>query len=61
MTLEFMVRFEDYRLAESLSPIEMESDNIRNIILQKRKKELLSRMSDELYQNAVDNNVFEIY
>ena len=57
----FMVRFEDYRLAESLSPIEMESDNIRNIILQKRKKELLSRMSDELYQNAVDNNVFEIY
>ncbi len=57
----FMVRFEDYRLAESLSPIEIESNHIKNIILQKRKMDLLSRMSDELYQNAVENKVFEIY
>lgn len=59
--LIYMVRFEDHLMAESVSPIEIESDNIKNIILLKRKKDLLSQMNADLYEKAVKEKVFEIY
>ena len=59
--LVYMVRFEDYLLKESISPIEIESDNIKNIILMKRKKDLLSQLNIDLYEKAVKEKVFEIY
>lgn len=59
--LDYLVRFEDYLMAESVSPIEIESDKIRNIILLKRKKDLLSQMNVDLYEKAVKEHVFEIY
>ena len=59
--LVYMVRFEDYLMEESVSPIEIEKDNIKNIILLKRKKELLSQMNVDLYEKAVKEHVFEIY
>ena len=57
----YLVRFEDYLLEESVSPLEIESDNIKNIILLKREKDLLSRLNEELYEKAVKEKVFEIY
>lgn len=57
----YMVRFEDYLMEESVSPIEIESDNIKNIILMIRKKELLSRMNVGLYDKALKEKAFEIY
>jgi hypothetical protein len=57
----YMVRFEDYLLKESLSPIEIESENIKNIVLLKRKKDLLSQLNVDLYEKAVKEKVFEIY
>ena len=57
----YMVRFVDYLLKESLSPIEIESENIKNIILLKRKKNLLSQLNVDLYEKAVKEKVFEIY
>ncbi|MBO6027452.1 MAG: hypothetical protein J6P73_09440 [Bacteroidales bacterium] len=59
--LVYLVRFKDYLLEESVSPLEIESDNIKNIILLKRKKELLSQMNVDLYEKAMKENVFEIY
>ena len=59
--LVYLVRFEDHLMAESVSPIEIESDNIKNIILLKRKKDLLSQMNIDLYERAVKEKVFEIY
>ncbi|MCR5014902.1 MAG: hypothetical protein K6A28_09065 [Bacteroidales bacterium] len=59
--LIYMVRFEDYLMEESISPIEMESDNIKNIILLKRQKNLLSQMNSDLYEKAEKENAFEIY
>ena len=57
----YMVRFIDFRIKESESPIEIEHDNIKNIILNKRKQELLRKMHDNLYEKAVRDNAFEIY
>lgn len=59
--LTYMVRFEDYLLEKSVSPLEIEREGIRNILLLKRKKELLSLMSSELYEKAKKEKVFEIY
>lgn len=57
----YMVRFEDYLMAESVSPIEIESENIKNIILLIREKDLLSKMNVDLYEKAVKEKAFEIY
>jgi len=59
--LVYMVRFEDYLMEESISPLEMESDNIKDIILMKRQKNLLTQMNNDLYEKAEMENVFEIY
>ena len=59
--LTYMVRFEDYLLEKSVSPIEIEREGIKNVLLLKRKKELLSRMNSELYEKAKKEKVFEIY
>ena len=59
--LVYMVRFEDYLMEESDSPIEMERENIKNIILLKREKSLLSQLNNDLYEKARKENVFEIY
>lgn len=57
----YLVRFEDYLMEKSVSPLEMESDNIKSIILLKRKKELLQQMNADLYERAKKEKVFEIY
>ena len=57
----YMVRFEDYLLEKSVSPIEIEAEGIKNIILLKRQKELLARMRTDLYEQAKREKVFEIY
>ena len=57
----YMVRFEDHLMEESVSPIEIVSDNIKNIILQKRKKDLISQMNVDLYEKVIKEKVFEIY
>lgn len=59
--LVYMLRFEDYLLEQSVAPIELEADGIRNIILLKRQKELLDRMHSDLYDQAKREKVFEIY
>ena len=42
-------------------PIEMEKDAVRSIILNIRKKELIEKMNNSLYNKAVKERVFEIY
>lgn len=57
----YMVRFVDYLLEESLSPIEMERDNIKSIILAQRKQALLEKMRTAIYEKARRDHAFEIY
>ena len=57
----YMVRFEDYLLEESISPLEMEHDNIKSIILTRRKQSLIEKMKTALYEKAKKDHAFEIY
>ena len=57
----YMVRFVDYLLEESTSPLEMVSDNIKSIILAQRKQAMIEKMKTSLYEKAKRNHAFEIY
>ncbi len=59
--LDFYVNILDYRLSESVSPLALETENIRAIILNKRKKLLIRKMQQEIYDQAMKNNNFEYY
>ncbi|MDP2235092.1 MAG: hypothetical protein Q8J88_01545 [Bacteroidales bacterium] len=58
---KYLIRFSDFLIAESVSPLEIEIENIRNIIINKRKQDLLRKMHEELYEQALRDKVFEIY
>lgn len=57
----YMVRFVDYLLEESTSPMEMERDNIKSVILAHRKQAMLNNMKDALYKKAKRDHAFEVY
>ncbi len=48
-------------IASGNFPVEMEKDAVRSIILNIRKKELIEKMNNSLYNKAVKDRVFEIY
>mgnify|MGYP006299047779 CR=1 FL=1 len=51
----------DYSLKDEVSPLSLEEQNIRSIILNKRKKMLISKMHQEMYDQAMTENNFEFY
>jgi hypothetical protein len=57
----YLVRIRDFRIKETVSPLAMEKDRIRNIILNKRKIDLINKMHEDVFQEAQRKNEFEIY
>jgi len=57
----YLVRFFDYRLSGMISPLLFEEANIKRILLNKRKIDLLNKMEGEIFKNALENNIVEIY
>jgi hypothetical protein len=57
----YLILIQDFIIAESLSPLDMEIENITNIIINKRKRELISKMHQDIYDKAVKENTFKIY
>jgi hypothetical protein len=57
----YFIRFMDYKIKESVSPLSFERDNIRNIIINKRKVELITKLHRQLMQEALAKNTFEIF
>lgn len=57
----YLVHFNDFKIKESTSPISMESERIRGIIINQRKRKLIETMQKELLQKAVEENNYEIY
>ena len=55
------VRIKDFKIKESLSPIDFEKENIKTLIINKRKMELIGQMERAAYDNALKNNDFELY
>lgn len=56
----YFLKVDQYRISDNVSPLEFVTDEIKNIILNKRKVELAKKLEDEVYENALDHKDFEI-
>lgn len=57
----YFLKVDRYQISDNISPLEFVRDDIKNIILNKRKVDLAKRLEDEVYTQAENNNRFEIY
>jgi len=57
----YFLKVNSYRITDNTSPLEFVRNEIKNIILNKRKVQLARQLEDEVYESAVSGEKFEIY
>lgn len=57
----YLTKFYDFKIKESMSPLQFEKNRIKSIILNKRKLALLDSMRQDIYDEAVKKNIIETY
>jgi len=57
----YFINFLDYQLVGSVSPLAFERDNIKSIILNRRKHELINQKRSQFYQEALSGSQVEIF
>lgn len=57
----YFVSFTDFRIKDGVSPLSFERENIRKIILNKRRLTIINDMREEVYNAALEQNEFEKY
>lgn len=50
----YFLKLSEYKLKDGLSPLSLQSENIKNIIINQRKNILISNMKDDLYKEALE-------
>ena len=61
VNLRYYVFIKDYLINGSISPLELEQEKIKNVLLNKNKIEYLKQLEDELYQNGLALKKIKIY
>jgi hypothetical protein len=56
----YYFKVDEYRISDNVSPLEFVKDDIKNIILNKRKVELAQKLEDDVYKLAAEQKEFEI-
>ncbi len=59
--LVYLIRFFDYEIKDGISPLSLETDNIRNVIINKRKVQFIKKLQQDIFNEAVQKNEIEIY
>lgn len=57
----YFVHLSDYKIEGDISPIELVEDDIRSILLNKRKIEFYNDLERQVYAEGANRNQFEIY
>jgi hypothetical protein len=57
----YFLRIVDYKKEGDIAPVEYISQNIKSILLNKRKIELINRLEAEIYNDALNRGNFNIY
>jgi len=57
----YFLRITEYKIINDISPLEVVQDQIKNIIINKRKVELAKDLEEDIYERAKGNKEFEIY
>lgn len=60
-SLTYIVRIIDYKVTDDVSPLELQKDNIRAIILNHRKLDILNKMQADLLKEAEDGGHVKRY
>ncbi len=61
MRYVYFVKILDFKIRNSLSPLEFERDKIRNIILNKRKVSMLRSFEEKLWRKAEENDKLTLF
>ncbi len=59
-TAHYLLDVKEIKYKNSVSPIEFEKQNIRNILLNQRKLELIKKLEKDILERAVAKNEFQI-
>jgi CRISPR/Cas system-associated exonuclease Cas4 (RecB family) len=57
----YFLKVNKYRISDNISPLEFVKDDIRNIILNRRKVDLAKKLEEDVFNNAVREKEFEIF
>lgn len=57
----YFLKIENYKISDNVSPVEFVEEDIKNIILNKRKVELARKLEGEVYENAAKRKEFEVF
>ena len=60
-TYHYFIFIKDFKLKGTASPLEYVSWIVRKILINKRKKDILYNIEENLMNEAIENNNFEIY
>ncbi|NJK86143.1 MAG: hypothetical protein HC906_09395 [Bacteroidales bacterium] len=55
------MNFRDFKLSGEVAPLEYVEQNIRNIILNKRKVQLINTLESNIYNDALNRGYFTIF
>ena len=58
---QYYIYIKNYKIKGSISPLQLEREKIRNVLLNKNKIRYLQDLEDDLYQNALDLKKIKIY
>lgn len=58
---KYFLKINEYKISDNISPLEFVREDIKNIIINKRKVELAKKLEDDVYEKAKNNNEFEVY
>lgn len=57
----YLLNIKDYRLKNDISPLSFVRENIKQIIINKRKLQLISQLENDIYNDALNYGNFKIY
>lgn len=57
----YFLKVGKYRISDNISPLEFVKDDIRNIILNRRKVELAKKLEEDVFNKAAREKDFEVY
>lgn len=57
----YLLKIDDYKISEEISPLEFVKQDIKNIILNKRKVALAKSLENDIFQKAKENEDYKIY
>ena len=60
-TFLYFVNIKGFMTKNSTSPLSFEKNNIRSILVNKRKVDLIKKMREDIYADGMKNKIFEIY